>query len=148
MLCPHMSYHQHNRHLLPTLLTLDPPLLPLPVGGSLSRHLSPARHLQMSAHRLSWEADHAKCLPRIGPQAYPIKQAEQGAKCALEPSWVQQCDNAIIRVEEGILMPTLLSTLAPLFCSLHHHRHPVPHHHIHPHIETGGGGGLHDALPI
>ena len=36
-------------------------------------------------------------------------------------------------------MPTLLSTLAPLFRDLYHHCNPVPHHRIHHHIEYGGG---------
>ena len=36
-------------------------------------------------------------------------------------------------------MPTILSTLAPLFRALHHHLHPVTHHRIHHHIEYGGG---------
>ena len=36
-------------------------------------------------------------------------------------------------------MPTLLSTLAPLFRDLYHQLHPVPHQRIHHHIEYGGG---------
>ena len=57
----------------------------------------------------------------------------------LDPSRFRRCNHAIVRVEEVILMPILLSTLTPLFCALHHNRHPVMHHRIHHHIENGGG---------
>ena len=83
---------------------------------------------------LAWEEDHSDCLPDSSPQAHPIYQDNQGTKFALEPLWVQQCNHTIVRVEEGILMPTLFSTLIPLFRALHCHRHPVPHHRIHHHI--------------
>ena len=85
MLRYHVSRHQSNCHLLPTLLTLHPYLLPLPVGRALPRHSSPARHLRLVPCRLKWMADHSDCLPKIGPHDHPIEQANQGDKCALEP---------------------------------------------------------------
>ena len=48
-------------------------------------------------------------------------------------------------------MPTLLSTLSPLFRSLHHHCHLVTHHHIHHHIENSGGERVslhHSSIPL
>ena len=77
------------------------------------------------SRRLSWEADHANGIPGIGPQAYPVKQADQGDKTPLDPSRLRRCNYAIFRIEEGIMMLTLMSELAPLFRSLHHHIHPV-----------------------
>ena len=134
MFLPHVPRHQQNRHLLPALLTLPPYLLPLPVGRDLFHHPSPVRHLLLVPVHLEWAAYHANYLPYIGPQSHPIKQSYQGAKCALEPSRVRRCNHTIVRVEEVILIPTLFSTLALLFCALFHHRHPVTHHCIHHHI--------------
>ena len=67
---------------------LQPPLLPLPIGGSLSCHPFPVRCLEMGPRLLAWVVDHDKCLPDISPQAHPIKQADQGTKCTLELLWV------------------------------------------------------------
>ena len=141
MLRLHVLHHKTNRHLLLTLLKLHPSLLPLPVGGDLPRHPCPVHHLQLSHRCLTWAADHANCLPDIYLQAYPIKQADQGSKCALDPSWVLRCNHVIVRIEEGIIMATLLSTLALIFCAFHHHRHPVTNHFIHHHIEMVGDIG-------
>ena len=139
MLRPHVPRHRPKRHLFPALLTLHLSLLPLPVGRELSHNTSPVRHLRLGPRRLVWVADHDDYLTDIDPQAHPIEQADQGAKCTLELSQVQRCNHAIVRVEEGI--STLLSTLAPLFYTLHHHRHSVMHHQIHHHIEMVGDSG-------
>ena len=148
ILCLHVICHISIRHILPVLY---PSLLPLPVGGSLSHHPSPVRRLQLGLCRLAWAADHADCLPNIIPQAQPIEQDGQGNKCTLEPSWVQRCNHAIIRIEEGILTPTPFYALSPLSLSLHHHRHPVSHHRIHHHIEYGVGDRIslsHSSIPL
>ena len=100
---------------------------------------SPICRLQLIPHCLVGETDHTKFLPDFFPQAQPIKQADQGIKCTLEPVGVQQCNHAIISVEEGSLVPNLLPTLALILRSLYHHRHPVSHHRIHHHIKSGGG---------
>ena len=90
MVCHHVPCHRSSRHLLPTLPVLHPLLLPLPEGGSLSRHPSPVHRLRMGPCRLAWAAEHADCLPDISLQAHPIKQAAQGTKCSLDPSWLQR----------------------------------------------------------
>ena len=107
---------------------MNPSLLALPVGGAFPCDPSPVRHLQLIPHRLVGAADHADCLPDISPQANPIKQADQGVECNLEPSGVRQGNHVIVRVEEDILMPTLLSTLTPILRIRYHHRHLVAHH--------------------
>ena len=121
----------------PTIPELHPFLLLLPVGGSLSCHPSPVRRLRLGPSRLEWAADHVNCLPNIIPHDHPIEQDDQGTKCTLEPSWVQRCNHAIVNIEEGILMPTLLSMLTPIRRALYYNRHPVSHYHIHHHIEYG-----------
>ena len=61
--------------------------------------------------RLAGASDHANYLPEIGPQAHPIKQANQGVECTMEPAGVRRGNNEIVCIEEGSLMPNLLSTL-------------------------------------
>ena len=99
MLRPHVTRQRPKRHLLPALLTRNPSLLPLLVLRALSCHPSPLHHLRLSSRRLERAADHADFLPSIGPQACLIKQSDQGAKISLEPSQVQRCNHAIVRVE-------------------------------------------------
>ena len=72
MLCLHVASQQPNRHLLPTLLALYPTPLPILVQGSLYRHPSPIRRLQLCPCHLSWATDHVDCLPNIITQAHPI----------------------------------------------------------------------------
>ena len=139
MLRLHVTHQRPTRHLLPALPELYPSPLTLPVQGALSRHPSPVRHRQLCPFCLAWAADHANGLPDISPQTHPVKQSDQGAKISLDPSRVQRCNDAIIRAEEVILMPTLFSTLARLFCALHRHCHPVTHYCTHHHVENGGG---------
>ena len=146
-----MPHQRSSRHLLPILPALYPSLLPLPVRGYLSRHPLPVRRLQLGSLRLAWASDHADCLPNISMYAHPIEQGGKGTKLTLETSWVRRCNHAIVRVEGFILMPTLMSTLAPLFRSLHHHIQPVLHHRIHNHIECGWGERIslrHSSVPL
>ena len=115
---PPMLIHQVTRqryhwHLLSSLFAVNSSLLALPVGGVLPRDPSPVRRLRLIPPCLAGAADHADFFPKIGPQAHPIKQANQGVKSTLESVGVRQGNHDIIRVEEGSLMPTLLSTLAP-----------------------------------
>ena len=84
-------------------------------------------------------AVHSDCPTNISPQAHPIKHSDQGIKCTLEPARFQQCNHAIVRIEEGSLVPSLLSTITPLLLSLYHNHQPVLYHLIHHHIEYGGG---------
>ena len=58
----------------------------LPVGGALHRDPSPVRRLQLIPCRLAGAADHADCLPNIGPQTHPIEQSDRGVKYTLEPA--------------------------------------------------------------
>ena len=139
MLSHHMTRHRSLRHLLPTLPALNLSLLALPVGGALPRYSSPLHRPRLIPRRLAGAADHANCLPENGPHANCIKQANQGVKCALEPAKVWQGNHSIVSVEEGSLVPTLLSTLAPLLCACYHHRPPVLHHCAHHHIKYSGG---------
>ena len=130
-----VSRHRSCRHLLPALPSLAPSLLLLLICGALPSYLSPVFRLQLILRRLKGEADHADCLTNVCPQAHSIKQSDQAIKYTLNPTGVQQCNHAIVCVEEGILVPTLLSTLASLLSSLYHHRHPLLHHCIHYHIK-------------
>ena len=104
MLCHPVFWQRSSRNLPPALPALDLSFLSLSVGGTLSRHLSHVCRLQLGPHRLAWFSYHADCLPDISPQAHPIKQANQGNKYTLEPSWVRRCNHSIFRIEEGILM--------------------------------------------
>ena len=52
---------------------------------------------------------------------------------------MRRCDYAVIGVEEGILVPAILSDPALLFRALHHHLNPMYLHHINQHVEDGGG---------
>ena len=140
---PMMSHlvplHRSCHHILPALPVLYLPLLLLQVGGYLPRYPSLVCCLRLIPRRTSGAEDHADCLPEISPQAHPIKQADQVIKCTLEPSGVRQCNHAISHVEEGSLVPTLLSMIAPILRALYHHRHRVYHHCIHHHIKYVGG---------
>ena len=138
MPCHPVPRQRSHHHHLPTLTALYPSLQSLPVGGSLSLHTSPVHRLRLVPRRLAWASDYADCIPGISLQAHPIQQAEQGTKCTLDPSWVQRCNHAIVRVEEVVMMPTLLSTLSLLLCVLYHHRQSVYNHCIHHQIENGG----------
>ena len=52
---------------------------------------------------------------------------------------MRRCDYAVIGVEEGILVPAILSDPALLFRALHHHLNPMYLHRINHHVEDGGG---------
>ena len=134
-----VSYHISLRHLLPALPVLDPSLLSLPIGGDLPCYPSLVCHLQLIPRRLTGAADHVNCIPDVCTQAQPINQADQGIKCTLDPAGVRQCNHAIVRIEEGSLVPSLLSTITPLLLSLYHNHQPALYHLIHHHIEYGGG---------
>ena len=88
MLSHHSTRHISCRHLLPALPAVKPSLLALPVGGDLPHHPSPVRRLRLIYRSLAGVADHADCLSEIVPQAHPIKQANKGTKCTLEPAGV------------------------------------------------------------
>ena len=118
---------------------MNPSLLSLPIGGALPRDPYLVRRLRLIPCRLAGVADHDNCIPDISMQANPIKQADHGVECTLEPAGVRRGNHAIVGVEEGSLVPTLLSTLAPLLRARYHYRHPVAHHHIHNYIKYGGG---------
>ena len=99
-----MMYHpvpfqRARHHLLPAIPALDPSLLSLPVGRSLSRHPLPVRRLRLGPCRLAWAADHAECLTEIGQQFHPIEQADQGTKCTLDQLRVRRCNHATVRVQ-------------------------------------------------
>ena len=129
---------QQPKNPAPVLLSLEPSPRPLPVQMDLYCHLSPIIHPRLRPCRLSRVADHADCLPGMSLQDHIVKQADQGAKISLESLRISRCNNDIVRTEMGILMPTLLYTLAPLFCTLHHQVHPVKHYRIHHHVENDG----------
>ena len=86
MLCHPVPRQRSRRYLLPALPALDPSLLSLPEGGSISRHPSPVCRLLLVPCHLAWVADHSDCLPGISPQSHPIEQANQGTKCTLDPA--------------------------------------------------------------
>ena len=93
-------------------------------------------------------AEHADCLLDIGPQAHPAKQANQGVENTLAPAGVRLGNHAIARVEEGSLMHTLLSTLAPLIHARNPCCHQAAHHQIHHHIEDSGGEQISLRQPV
>ena len=138
MLSHLVSRHRSHRLLLPALPALDLYLLSLLVGGALPRYLFPVCRLRLIPRRLTEKAYHPNCLPKIGPQAHPIKQANQGIKRTLDPAGVLECNHATVRIEEVILVPSLLFMLAPILLALYHCRHPVSHHQIHHHNKYGG----------
>ena len=139
MLSHLVTRHRYCRHILPALLALDPSLLLLLVGGALPHYPSPVYQVRLIPRRLAGSEDYVDCLLGIILQERPIKQANQGIKCTLEPAGVRRCNHAIVHVEEGSLVPTLLSTLSPILRALYHHRHTVYQHRIHQKIKYGGG---------
>ena len=58
----------------------------LPVSWAFTRDPPLVRRLRLIPCRLAGASDHAECLPDISPQAHPIKQADQGVECTLEPA--------------------------------------------------------------
>ena len=119
MLSHLVTHHISRRHLLPALPVLYPSILSVLVGGALPRYPYPVRRLRLIPRRLSGAADHSDCIPDISPQAHPIKQADQVFKCTLDPEGVQRCNHDIFCIEDGSLVPTLLSTLSPLLRALY-----------------------------
>ena len=80
--------------ILPPSTPRTPCTAPVP-SASPGRRVNPP--LRLGPRLLAWVADHDNYPPNICPQAHPIEQAYQGNKFTLEPSWVQQCNHAIIR---------------------------------------------------
>ena len=67
-----MDLQQYQFHILPTLWTLHPNSLPLPVWYSCASHLLLVRCLWLGDYCLTEVADHSDRLPDILPQAHPI----------------------------------------------------------------------------
>ena len=83
-------------------------------------------------------AYHLNCIPDIGIQTHSIEQPYQVSERPLYPSWVRRRYHDVIRVEEGTLVPFLLSAPILLTRSLYNHLDPVPHYRIHHNSEDGG----------
>ena len=79
MLSHHVTCHISHCHLLLALPAVKPSLQALPLGRSLPHNPSTIRRLRLIPRRLAGSEYHADCLPDVGPQVHPIKQAIQGA---------------------------------------------------------------------
>ena len=86
------------RHLL-VLPAGNQSLQSLHLCGALPHDPPPVRPLRLIPRRLAGAVDHADCLPNISLQAHPIKQANQGVECTLDPVGVRQGNLSILRIE-------------------------------------------------
>ena len=84
-----MTRQVSRRHIIPAISTGNSSLLAIPVCGALPHVPPPVRRLRLIPRRLADTADHAGCLPNIGLQAHPIKQADQGVECTLDTAGVR-----------------------------------------------------------
>ena len=78
-------------------------------------------------------------FPTLVCKTHLVKQADQGVESTMDPAGFRRGKHAIVCIEKGILMPPLLSTIAPLLRVCNDSHHPVAHHCIQQHIKCGGG---------
>ena len=91
---------------------------------------------------VAWLAGDTDHLPRVRPEADPVKEVSEDVKRPLQPLRLVRYDYAIVGIEICCQVPYRQDKYLPVILVWNHHRHPVADDGIHKHVEERGGKGL------